>query len=78
METYSRGQYGVDNIKYTNICIMWSQEEKREKKRFEKIFEEIIDESFPHMKENSQPCAASTESPRQDKLKEEHIETHSN
>ena len=49
------------------------------KKRFEKkIFEEKIDENFLNMKENSQPCAGSTESSRQDKPKEKHIETHSN
>ena len=42
----------------------------------EKIFEKIKAENFSNMgKGNNQPSPGSTESPRQDKPKEEHIET---
>ena len=55
-----------------------AEEEEREKGP-EKIFEEIIAKNFPNMgKEISQPSPGSTESPRQDKPKEEHTMTHSN
>ena len=52
--------------------------EEREKGP-EKRFEDIIAENFPNMgKETSHPCLDTTESPRQDKPKEEHTKTHSN
>ena len=38
-----------DNIKCTNIRIIWVPEEEEKKKRYEKIFEEIIVENFPNM-----------------------------
>ena len=38
-----------DNIKRTNICIIGSQNEKRERKDLRKIFEEIIIENFPNV-----------------------------
>ena len=37
-----------DNIKWTNIQIIWIQEEEK-KKGYEKNFEEIIVENFPNM-----------------------------
>ena len=37
-----------DNIKRTNIQIMWVPEEEK-KEGYEKIFEEIIVENFPNM-----------------------------
>ena len=37
-----------DNIKCTNIQIIWVPEEEEKKKGYEKIFEEIIVENFPH------------------------------
>ena len=37
-----------DNIKCTNIQIIWVPEEEK-KEGYEKIFEEIIVENFPHM-----------------------------
>ena len=44
-----------------------------------KIFEELIAENFPNMgKQITKPNQESIESPRQDKPKEEHIETRSN
>ena len=51
-----------DNIKRTNIRILWVLEEKVKKKGTEKIFEEIIGENFPNMgKEivNSRKCRES-------------------
>ena len=38
-----------DNIKHTNIQIIWVPEEEEKKKEYEKIFEEIIDDNFPNM-----------------------------
>ena len=38
-----------DNIKCTNIPIIWVPEEEEKKKGTEKIFEEIIIENFPNM-----------------------------
>ena len=38
-----------DNIKCTNIQIIWVPEEEEKKKGSEKIFEEIIVENFPNM-----------------------------
>ena len=38
-----------DNIKRTNIRIIWVPEEEEKKKGTEKIFEEIILENFPNM-----------------------------
>ena len=38
-----------DNIKFTNIRIIWVPEEEEKKKGYEKIFEEIIVENFCNM-----------------------------
>ena len=38
-----------DNIKHTNIQIIWVPEEEKKKKGYEKKFEEIIVENFPNM-----------------------------
>ena len=38
-----------DNIKHTNIQIIWVSEEEKKKKECEKLFEEIIVENFPNM-----------------------------
>ena len=38
-----------DNIKCTNIQIIWVPEEEEKKKRYEKIFEEVIVENFPNI-----------------------------
>ena len=38
-----------DNIKHTNIRIIWVPEEEEKKKGTEKIFEKIIVENFPNM-----------------------------
>ena len=38
-----------DNIKHTNIRIIWVPEEEEKKKVSEKVFEEIIVENFPNM-----------------------------
>ena len=44
-----------------------------------KIFEEVIALKSPNMgKETSHPCLDTTESPRQDKPKEEHTKTYNN
>ena len=44
----------------------------------EEIFEEMIVKNFSHMGTNSQQSPGSSESPMQDKPKEESTETHSN
>ena len=66
-----------DNIKHTNICIIGVPEEEREKGP-EKIFEELIAENFPNMGKEIVNQVQEAESPRQDKPKEEHMETHNN
>ena len=38
-----------DNVKCTNIHIIWVSERKQREKVSEKISEDIIDENFPHM-----------------------------
>ena len=43
-------RYLWDNIKCTNIRIIWVPEEGEKKKGHEKIFEEVIVENFPNMK----------------------------
>ena len=68
-----------DNIHFTHIHIVGFSEEEAREKGTKKIFEEMIAEKSPNMgKETSHPCPDTTESPRQDKPKEEHIKTHSN
>ena len=44
----------------------------------EKIFKEIIDENFPNMGKEIVNQVQEAQSPRKDKPKEEHTETHSN
>ena len=63
-----------DNIKCTNIQIIWVPEEEEKKKGYEKIFEEIIVENFPNMdgKGNSQSSPRSTKSPIQNIPREKH------
>ena len=59
-----------DNIKCTNIQIIWVPEEEEKKKGYEKIFEGIIVES--------QLSPRGTKSPIQDIPKEKHAKTHTN
>ena len=67
-----------DNIKHPNICII-GVPEGEERERPEKIFKEVIVENFSNTeKGNIQTSPGSTESPGQDKLKEEHTEIHNN
>ena len=67
-----------DNIKHTKRS-HYRGPRRRQEKRPEKIFKEIIAKNFLNMgKGTSQPSPGNTESPRQDKPKEEHTEMHSN
>ena len=66
-----------DNIKRNNIRIIGVPEEEREKGP-EKIFEEIIVKNFPNMGKEIATQVQEAQSPRQDKPKEKHAETHSN
>ena len=66
-----------DNIKHTNIWIIGFPEEEREKGP-EKIFEEIIAENFPNVGKEIINQVQEAHSPRQDKFKEKHTQTHSN
>ena len=63
-------------MKCTNIHTAGVPEGEEREKGPEKIFAELITENFPNMEK--EPSAGSTESPRKDKPKEEHTETHSN
>ena len=68
-----------DNIKRSNICIIGVPEgEERERKALENIWRDKTWKIPKHEIGNSQPSSGITESPRQDKPKEEHTETHSN
>ena len=51
---------------------------KREREVAEKIFEEIITENFPNVGKEVVNQVQEAQSPKQDKPKEEHNETHSN
>ena len=63
-----------DNVKHTIICIMGSQKEKRE--RPEKIFEYIIDKTSLAGGKEIVNQVQEAQSPKKDKPKEEHTETH--
>ena len=65
-----------DNIKCTNVRIIWVPEEKE--KGPETIFEEITAENFPNTGQEIVNQAQEVEGPRQDTPKEEHTKTHSN
>ena len=61
-----------------NICIIGVQEGGERKRTWENIGRDNSWKLPEYGKGNSQPSPGSTESPRQDKHKEEHTETHSN
>ena len=66
-----------DNINCTNIYIIGIPEREKREKGPEKIFKEIIAKNEKeHEKGNTHSSLGSTENPIQDKLKEEHTETH--
>ena len=67
-----------DNFKPNNIHIMGVQEGEEREKGPKKKFEEIIVENFPNMGKEIATKVQEVESPRQDKSKEKHAETHSN
>ena len=67
-----------DNVKCSNIQIIWVPEEKDKKKDHEKIFEEIIVENFPKMGKDIITQVWETQSPKQDKSKVKHPKTHIN
>ena len=67
-----------DNIKRTNFRIIMVPEEEEKKKVTDKILEEIIVENFPNMGKEIATRVQEAQSPRQDKPKEKHAETHSN
>ena len=67
-----------DNIKRTNIRTTGAPEEEQKEKGSEKIFVEIIVKNFPNMKREIPIQVHELQSPRQDKLKEKHAETHIN
>ena len=68
----------LDKAKCINIHIIGVPEGKEREKAPEKIFEEIIAENFPNMWKEIVNQVEKRQSPRQDKPKGEHIETHSN
>ena len=67
-----------DNIKCNNIHIIGVPEGEKREEGLEKIFEEIIVEKFPNMGKEIATQGQEAQSPRQDKPKEKHAETHSN
>ena len=67
-----------NNIKCTNIHIIGVSDGEEREKGPEKIFEEIIVENVPNMGKEIATQVQEAQSPRQDKPKEKHAETHSN
>ena len=67
-----------DNIKRNNICILGVPEGEEREKGPETIFEEIRVKNFPNMGNKIATQVQEAQSPRQDKPKEKHAETHSN
>ena len=67
-----------DNIKRNNIHIIEAPEGEEREKGPEKIFEQIIVKNFPNMGKEIATQVQEVQSPRQDKPKEKHAETHSN
>ena len=67
-----------NNIKHNNIRIIGVPEGEEREKGPKKIFEDIIVENFLTWERKYHPSAGSAESPRQDKHKEKHAETHNN
>ena len=67
-----------DNNKHTNIRIIGVPEGEEREKGPKKIFEEIIVKNFPNMGKEIATQVQAAQSPRQDKPKEKHAETHSN
>ena len=65
-----------DNIKHTDIHIIGVPEAEEGEKGPEKVFEEIIAENFSNMRKEIVNQVQESQSPRQDKPKEENIETH--
>ena len=61
-----------------NIHIIGVPKGKKREKGPEKTFEEIIAVNFPNMRKEIVTQDQEAHSPRQDKPKEEHSETHSN
>ena len=59
-----------DQIKCTNIQIIWVSEEEKKKKECEKFFEEIIVENFPNREKEIVNQVQEMQSPIQDKPKE--------
>ena len=66
------------SIKHNNICIIGAPEGEEREKRPEKIFEDITVENFPNMGKEIATQVQETQSPRHDKPKEKHAETHGN
>ena len=67
-----------DNIKHHNILIRGVPEGEEREKGPEKLFEEIRVKNFPNMGKEIATQVQEAQSPRQDKPKEKHAETHSN
>ena len=67
-----------NNIKHTNIWIIWAKEKDKKKKGYEKVFEETIVKNSPNMGKESQWSPGSPESPIQDKPKQKCTKTHIN
>ena len=67
-----------DNIKRTNIRIIWVPEEEEKKRGYEKIYEDIIVENFSSMENTVASSPRGTKSPIQDKPKEKYAKTHTN
>ena len=67
-----------DNIKCNNIHIIGVPQGEEREKEPEKISEGIIAGNFLNMGKEIVKQVQEAQSPRQEKLKEEHTETHSN
>ena len=68
-----------DNIKHTNIHIIWVPEGEERDKGAENLLEEIMAENFPNLgKEKRHPDPESLENSKQDEPKETYTKTQFN
>ena len=67
-----------DNIKLNNIHFIGVPEGREREKGPEKMFEKITAENIPNMTKEIVNQVQEMQSPKKDKPKEEHTETHSN
>ena len=67
-----------DNMKGNNICILGIPEGEEEEQGIENLFEKVMMENFPSLMREKVTQIQETQTPNQDKPKEDHFKTHNN